>query len=208
LPPSWRWVIDSTSYATTSPAKRRHAFEPTIDYVVTKVPRWAFEKFRDADPTLTTQMKSVGETMAIGRTFKESLQRALRGLETGSFGLGCYRGDRRGTHEQPTTDEIVAAFSSTPNSERVWYIRYAYKAGFNLEEIHERTHIDPWFLAHMRDLVELEDRLHVCPPEATANMMLEAKQAGFSDRQLSVLWNISDVEVRRLRKESGRCPVV
>src|SRR5207237_70701 len=83
-------------------------FEPTIDYVVTKIPRWAFEKFPDADPTLTTQMKSVGETMAIGRTFKESLQKALRGLETGRFGLGCDRADRWGTATQPTPDEVVA----------------------------------------------------------------------------------------------------
>src|SRR5919109_154706 len=103
-------------------------FEPTIDYVVTKVPRWAFEKFPEANPTLTTQMKSVGETMAIGRTFKESLQKALRGLETGSFGLGCSRGDRWGTKAQPAIDEILNRLV-TPNDERVWYIRYALKAG-------------------------------------------------------------------------------
>ena len=99
-------------------------FEPTIDYVVTKVPRWTFEKFPDADPTLTTQMKSVGETMAIGRTFKESLQKALRGLETGRFGIGCDRGDRWGTPAQPSLDEIRAKLN-TPNAERVWYLRYA-----------------------------------------------------------------------------------
>ena len=91
-------------------------FEPTIDYVVTKVPRWAFEKFPDADPTLTTQMKSVGETMAIGRTFKESLQKALRGLETGRFGLGCDRADRWGTPRQPTMDEIAARWRRRPPS--------------------------------------------------------------------------------------------
>src|SRR5213080_344141 len=99
-------------------------FEPTIDYVVTKIPRWAFEKFPDADPTLTTQMKSVGETMAIGRTFKESLQKALRGLETGRFGLGCDRSDRWGTSRQPRPDDI-AKHLATPNAERIWYIRYA-----------------------------------------------------------------------------------
>src|SRR5436305_661956 len=99
-------------------------FEPTIDYVVTKVTRWAFEKFPDADPTLTTQMKSVGETMAIGRTFKESLQKALRSLETGRFGLGCDRlHDKWGTPQQPSGEEISAKLV-TPNADRIWYIRY------------------------------------------------------------------------------------
>src|SRR5882672_8177809 len=102
------------------------SFEPTIDYVVTKVPRWAFEKFPDADPTLTTQMKSVGETMAIGRTFKESLQKALRGLETGRFGLGCDQKDRWGTPDFPD-HEVILAKLATPNAERVWYLRYAFK---------------------------------------------------------------------------------
>src|SRR5205807_600838 len=105
-------------------------FEPTIDYVVTKIPRWAFEKFPEADATLTTQMKSVGETMAIGRTFKESLQKALRGLETGRFGLGCDRIDRWGTANQPNADEINAKLS-TPNHERIWHIRYAMKSGMS-----------------------------------------------------------------------------
>src|SRR5438552_8075647 len=123
-------------------------FEPTIDYVVTKVPRWAFEKFPDADPTLTTQMKSVGETMAIGRTFKESLQKALRGLETGSFGLGCDRTDRWGTPQQPSIDDIVGKLA-TPTAERIWYLRYAFKAGMSLEDIHRHTRIDPWFLNHV-----------------------------------------------------------
>src|SRR5712671_3853445 len=100
-------------------------FEPTIDYVVTKVPRFAFEKFPEANPTLTTQMKSVGETMAIGRTFKESLQKALRGLEVGRFGLGCDRRDRWGTDDEPTKDEIIQKLA-TPNAERIWYLRYAF----------------------------------------------------------------------------------
>src|SRR5437867_3949172 len=113
-------------------------FEPTIDYVVTKVPRWNFEKFPDADPTLTTQMKSVGETMAIGRTFKESLQKALRGLETGRFGLGCDRADRWGLALQPSRDEIFAKLA-TPNAERIWYIRYALLDGLSVEDIYQRT---------------------------------------------------------------------
>ena len=107
-------------------------FEPTIDYVVTKVPRWAFEKFPDADPVLTTQMKSVGEVMAIGRTFKESLQKALRGLEVGRFGLGCDKKDLWGTPRQPTDDEIRSRLA-IPNTERVWYIRYAFLAGMDVD---------------------------------------------------------------------------
>ena len=187
-------------------------FEPTIDYVVTKAPRWAFEKFPDANTTLTTQMKSVGETMAIGRTFKESLQKALRGLETGSFGLGCSRGDLWGTPAQPNEDQIIGRLY-TPTAERIWYIRYAFKAGMTLEYIHERTKIDPWFLAHIRDIVALEDRLRQAGAFAGGNddaaakaQLLEAKQAGFSDRQLAFLWRMTEAEVRRLRKRWGVLP--
>ncbi len=179
-------------------------FEPTIDYVVTKVPRWTFEKFPDADPTLTTQMKSVGETMAIGRTFKESLQKALRGLETGRFGLGCDRLDLWGTPRQPGADEIIAKLA-TPNAERVWYVRYALKAGMSVEEIFQRTKIDRWFLHNVRDIVDLEERLRACPGlgAAGADLLREAKQHGFSDRQLAHLWNAGEAEVRRVRKGLG-----
>ena len=111
-------------------------FEPTIDYVVTKIPRFTFEKFPEADSTLMTQMKSVGETMAIGRTFKESFQKALRGLEVGSFGFGCDSKDLWGTDEQPDRDEIRAKLS-VPNSDRPWYLRYAFKSGMTIDEIHE-----------------------------------------------------------------------
>src|SRR5947209_1350724 len=179
-------------------------FEPTIDYVVTKVPRFTFEKFPDADPTLTTQMKSVGETMAIGRTFKESLQKALRGLETGRFGLGCDRGDRWGTANQPSLDEIIARLA-TPNAERVWYIRYALKAGLTVEEVYQRTKIDRWFLYNIRELVEMEDRLRACPglEAADEELLRTAKQHGFSDRQLAHLWHSTEGEVRRVRKAKG-----
>src|SRR5262249_39531742 len=129
-------------------------FEPTIDYVVTKVPRWNFEKFPDADPSLTTQMKSGGETMAIGRTFKESLQKALRGLETGRFGLGSDRADRWGTPQQPGLEEILARLA-TPNSERIWYIRYAFKEGLTIDDVFQRTKIDRWFLHNIRDIVDM-----------------------------------------------------
>ena len=189
-------------------------FEPTIDYVVTKVPRWAFEKFPDADPTLTTQMKSVGETMAIGRTFKESLQKALRGLETGRFGIGCDRADRWGTPRQPTMDEIAARLA-TPTSERIWFIRYALKAGLSVDDVFQRTKIDRWFLNNIRELIEVEDRLAEAGNadwEAPANreqtraLLLEAKQNGFSDRQLCNLWHATEKEIRRFRKELGVVP--
>src|SRR5262245_9254926 len=188
-------------------------FEPTIDYVVTKVPRWAFEKFPDADPTLTTQMKSVGETMAIGRTFKESLQKALRGLETGHFGLGCDRHDRWGASSHPSPDELAQRLS-TPNAERIWYIRYALKDGQTVEEIHQRTKIDPWFLANIQEIIEMEGRLRAKQDgdgrardeEGTKALLLEAKQYGFSDRQLAQLWRMTELEVRRLRKQWGIVP--
>jgi carbamoyl-phosphate synthase large subunit len=182
-------------------------FEPTIDYVVTKVPRWAFEKFPDADPTLTTQMKSVGETMAIGRTFKESLQKALRGLETGHFGLGSDRGDRWGTGTQPGLDEIVSRLA-TPTAERIWFIRYAFKAGMTVADIHERTKIDPWFLQNIAEIIELEGRLRACNSlaRADAHLIRQAKQNGFSDRQLAYLWNSVEREVRRTRMALGVVP--
>src|SRR6202142_1249747 len=113
-------------------------FEPTIDYVVVKVPRFAFEKFPEADSRLTTQMKSVGETMAIGRTFKESFQKALRGLEVGSFGFGCDSKDLWGTEKEPSRDEIRAKLA-TPVDDRVWYLRYAFKSGMTVDDVHQLT---------------------------------------------------------------------
>ena len=136
-------------------------FEPTIDYVVTKVPRFAFEKFPEADPDLTTQMKSVGETMAIGRTFKESFQKALRGLEIGTFGFGCDGKDLWGTAEQPSLDEVRRRLAR-PGDQRVFHIRYAMKYGMTIEEIHELSAIDPWFLENLREIVELEEELRGC----------------------------------------------
>ena len=198
--PAWKSASESTP-ATSA------CFEPTIDYVVTKVPRWAFEKFPGADPTLTTQMKSVGETMAIGRTFKESLQKALRGLETGRFGIGCDRNDLWGTSRQPGMVEIQQKLA-TPNPERIWHLRYALKAGMTLDDVHRRTRIDPWFLQHIVELVELEERLRqVAGPAAVSDDELwEAKQAGFSDHQLATLWGSTETEVRRRREEGGVLP--
>ena len=179
-------------------------FEPTIDYVVTKVPRFAFEKFPEANTTLTTQMKSVGETMAIGRTFKESLQKALRGLEVGRFGLGCDKRDRWGTADPPAADEITAKLSS-PNADRIWYIRYALLAGMSVEDVHQRTRIDPWFLRAIEELVAVENELRAAGSlgNVTPELMLTAKQNGFLDRQLAHLWRASVGEVRAARKAHG-----
>ena len=127
-PPSWPSATGCTNCRNDITRETTACFEPTIDYVVTKIPRFAFEKFPEADPTLTTQMKSVGETMAIGRTFKESFQKALRGLEVGRFGFGCDGKDLWGTPQQPSRDEIKAKLA-TPNAERIWYLRYAMKSG-------------------------------------------------------------------------------
>jgi carbamoyl-phosphate synthase large subunit len=180
------------------------SFEPTIDYVVTKVPRFAFEKFPDADHTLTTQMKSVGETMAIGRTFKESLQKALRGLEVGRFGLGCDRRDLWGTDHAPTLTDIAPKLA-IPNSERIWYLRYAFLAGLSVEDVHARTKIDRFFLNAIRDIIGVEDELRACGSldRATPDLMLRAKQHGFVDRQLASVWNCQEADVRRVRKDFG-----
>jgi len=179
-------------------------FEPTIDYVVTKIPRFAFEKFPEADATLTTQMKSVGETMAIGRTFKESFQKALRGLEVGSFGLGCDPKDLWGTEQQPTED-VIRAKLSIPNEDRVWHLRYAMKMGMPLEEIHALTHIDPWFLDQLAQIVEMEDQLRgVGRLEDIDTALLRcAKQYGFSDRQLATIFRTHEMDVRARRVERG-----
>ncbi|QDV23252.1 carbamoyl-phosphate synthase large subunit [Aureliella helgolandensis] len=184
--------------------KTKACFEPTIDYVVTKIPRFAFEKFPEADTTLTTQMKSVGETMAIGRTFKESFQKALRGLEVGAFGWGCDSKDLWGTELQPDEDEIRSKLAR-PNPDRVWYLRYALKFGMSVDEIHRITFIDPWFLDHLAELVELEERLRSIGSldKLSAEEMRAAKQSGFSDRQLANLLVSDELEVRAWRKSHG-----
>ena len=177
-------------------------FEPTIDYVVTKIPRFAFEKFPEADSTLTTQMKSVGETMAIGRTFKESFQKALRGLEVGRFGFGCDGKDLWGTDQQPSLEEI-RPYLSRPNEDRVWYLRYALKAGMTPQEIHELSNIDPWFIDHLVEIVQVEDELRALGTldQLDDYNLRRAKQFGFSDRQLAEIFQTTELEVRHFRKE-------
>jgi carbamoyl-phosphate synthase large subunit len=175
-------------------------FEPTIDYVVTKIPRFAFEKFPEADTTLNTQMKSVGETMAIGRCFKESFQKALRGLEVGAFGFGSDGKDLWNGPLRPDDEEIRSRLSR-PNPERVWYLRYALLAGFSIPQIYELTAIDPWFLDQLQELVELELQLRQVGSLAalTTEQMWLAKQAGFSDRQLAEILSSDELEVRSWR---------
>ncbi|WP_286762636.1 carbamoyl-phosphate synthase large subunit, partial [Rhodopirellula sp. UBA1907] len=188
--------------------KTKACFEPTIDYVVTKMPRFAFEKFPEADATLTTQMKSVGETMSIGRTFQESFQKALRGLEVGAFGFGSDPKDLWGTEDQPNRDEIRAKLS-TPGSERVFYIRYAFKDGMTAAEIHSLTNIDPWFLDHLQQLIETEDNLRAIGKldGIDADTMRDAKRRGFSDRQIATITSKTESQVRAKRLEMGIRPV-
>src|SRR5512134_2484711 len=174
------------------------SFEPTIDYVVTKVPRFAFEMFPQADDRLTTQMKSVGEVMAIGRTFQESFQKALRGLELGVDGLN-----------QRTTDrETLEKELGEPGPERIWYVGDAFENGFTLEEVHRLTHIDPWFLDQIQQIVELEmelddKKLEDIPKER----LFELKRKGFSDRRLAYLFNTGEMAVREKRLKLGIRPV-
>ena len=175
-------------------------FEPTIDYVVTKVPRFAFEKFPEADDTLMTQMKSVGETMAIGSTFKESFQKALRGLEVGAFGFGSDGSDLWGTDQQPD-ESVIKEKLSRPCPERVWYLRYAMKIGMTVDQIFERTKIDRWLLDNLLEIVETEERLRSIGKltELSPELFRTAKRFGFSDRQLATMLNSTELEVRAKR---------
>ena len=184
--------------------KTQACFEPTIDYVVTKIPRFAFEKFPEADSTLTTQMKSVGETMAIGRTFKESFQKALRGLEVGAFGFGADSKDLWYTDRRPDDEEIRSKLSR-PNADRVWYLRYAILSGMSLQEIHTITAIDPWFLDQLHQIVQMENQLRQIGSlsQLQVEQMRRAKQAGFSDRQLATMLASDDQEVRSWRIARG-----
>ncbi|MDA8375789.1 MAG: carbamoyl-phosphate synthase large subunit [Planctomycetia bacterium] len=231
-------------------------FEPSIDYVVVKIPRWTFEKFPDADETLTTQMKSVGEAMSIGRTFKEALQKGIRSMEVKRFGLGLDRIDkwwRRQALEldtQPTVtasslgdrgafvtravvmeqaaqtwpipkDRLVRKLS-IPSQGRIYYIRYALKMGYTLQQVYDLTHIDPWFLSQMKELVDFEEQLFQMRPRAVAlatgklsaadrlhvaTLLRQAKEMGYSDVQLGTIWSLQATEVRSIRKRLDIEPV-
>jgi carbamoyl-phosphate synthase large subunit len=173
------------------------SFEPALDYVVVKIPRWAFEKFPSTSPVLGTQMKSVGEAMAIARTFKEALQKAIRSLEVGRAGLGA---DGRDRFDGSRLRERLL----TPNWERIFYIRHALQGGMSVEAIAELTRIDPWFLAQIDEIVRLEGRLRSFDlPSVPEPLLRTAKRAGFSDRQLAHLLDSSEGDVRARRKAEG-----
>ena len=179
------------------------SFEPTIDYCVTKIPRFAFEKFPGADATLTTQMKSVGEVMSIGRTFKESLQKAMRGLETGLSGFGLADGDALSPVEEDRAE--IANSLRIPNAERLVAIQRAFRSGWSVDEIFDATKIDRWFLENMRALSDFEGELRGAV--LTRELLLEAKQLGYSDRQIALASGTTVAAITALRRDFGLNPV-
>jgi carbamoyl-phosphate synthase large subunit len=175
------------------------SFEPSIDYVVTKIPRFAFEKFDKANPVLTTQMKSVGEVMAIGRTFQESLQKALRGLEVNSAGFESFA-------SQKSDANVLYNRLAQATPERIWYIGDAFRSGMGRKEIFELTNIDPWFLAQIEDIIDEESK--ITPLESLdKETLFRLKQKGFSDKRLATVLGCDETEVRRLRYEYHLHPV-
>ncbi|WP_306532731.1 carbamoyl-phosphate synthase large subunit [Geobacter sp.] len=189
-------------------------FEPTIDYVVTKIPRFTFEKFPAADATLTTQMKSVGEVMAIGRTFKESFQKALRSLEIGASGFESRLFTNGDTRRALTAKEqqLIHDKLRVPNWERLWYLGDAFRSGMSIEEIFQLTAIDPWFLHNIKQIIEKEEELRKVSvltetPENLTAIVREAKQYGFADKMLGRFWDKSDEDIRQLRLSLGVKPV-
>ena len=192
------------------------SFEPTIDYVVTKVPRFTFEKFPQSDATLTTQMKSVGEAMAIGRTFKESLQKALRSLEIDSYGFESRIFKNPADYVRALTprenDQLIEKLQ-IPSWERMWYLADAIRAGYSLEKIYKLSGIDPWFLSNIAQIIEMEsvllthkDQLNTQNPDFI-DLLREAKQYGFSDRRLAFLWGITEGDIREMRHNLKVLPV-
>ncbi|MDY6824223.1 MAG: carbamoyl-phosphate synthase large subunit [Thermodesulfobacteriota bacterium] len=177
------------------------AFEPTLDYCVVKIPRWTFEKFPETKDELSTSMKSVGETMAIGRTFKEALQKGIRSLEIQRFGLGADGADRMDISRQEIIDKLV-----TPNSERLFYLRYALQKGFSIADIYHHTGIDPWFLDQINKIMAVEEKLKADRGNLTPELLLLAKREGFSDVQLAHLTGTNEEEIRKKRYENGIRP--
>ena len=184
------------------------SFEPTIDYCVVKIPRLTFEKFPGAEDYLTTSMKSVGEAMSIGRTFKEALQKGLRSLETGMPGLG------KRFEPRCLSPEDVLPLLRKPNSQRLYYLRHAMHCGMSLQDIHEATRIDPWFLRQIKQIIDVEAELKQFALDESVSadnpvllpMLRKAKEYGFSDAQLAALWKRPEADVRSLRKGLGVLP--
>ncbi|MCK4463144.1 MAG: carbamoyl-phosphate synthase large subunit, partial [Candidatus Omnitrophica bacterium] len=174
------------------------SFEPTIDYCVVKIPRFTFEKFPEAEDILGISMKSVGETMAIGRTFKEALQKGLRGLEIGHSGL-----DNKLDYKT-IPDEKIKLRLKEPNASRIFYVKYALQKGYSVDDIYQLTCIDPWFIENIREIVELEKEiLSAKRYPLNANLLLKAKQYGFSDKQIADLTGSDELSVRKNRKKKG-----
>ncbi len=180
------------------------SFEPSIDYVVTKVPRFNFEKFPQADQRLTTQMKSVGEVMAIGRTFQESLQKALRGLEIGVDGFTEIL-----DHQHPDPQTVLKYELGVPGPRRLWFVAEAFRYGYSLETLYELTRIDPWFLAQIEDLVQVAGEVRTRGPTALRDRerLYALKRQGFSDSRLATLTGVTETEIRRLREQLDVHPV-
>ena len=184
------------------------SFEPTLDYCVVKIPRWTFEKFPETRDFLTTAMKSVGETMSIGRTFKEALQKGLRSLEIGRYGFGADGrdpGDRRAQEGNPLTRAEIEPYLATPNSQRIFYLRHALLQGMSIESIYALTHIDPWFLHQLRQIVELEKTIAAGAPDD--DLLARAKAWGFSDIQIAYLTGQTENAVRERRDRLNLKPV-
>jgi len=180
-------------------------FEPSIDYCVLKIPRWTFEKFPEADDILTTAMKSVGETMAIGRTFKEAFQKGLRSLEIGRSGFG---GDGKDPEPGSVAGNDLEYMLSTPNSQRLFYIKYALEHGMPITMIYELTAIDPWFLHQFKQIVDLEKQLKLAGKNLPRDLFEQAKKYGFSDKQLAHLsGGLTDKQIEQQRKDLGIVPV-
>jgi carbamoyl-phosphate synthase large subunit len=176
------------------------SFEPTIDYCVVKIPRWTFEKFPAAEDFLTTSMKSVGETMAIGRTFKESLQKAVRSLEIGRFALG-----QALPEDLKDKKEFLKSKLIKPNSLRLFYIAAAMQNGMSIDELYQLTKIDPWFLHQIQEIVDAEDELKNSAP--SVELLREAKKMGFADRALASFWKMTELEIRQWREREKIIPV-
>jgi carbamoyl-phosphate synthase large subunit len=197
------------------------SFEPTLDYCVVKIPRWTFEKFPETPDLLTTAMKSVGETMAIGRTFKEAFQKGIRSLEIGRFGFGADGKDRPEVDGAPPTRDEIEQKLAIPNSQRIFYLRHAFQAGMSIEEIYQTTAIDPWFLFQLEQIFRMEQDLSQaaetdgrCSVSAegrlsalTADQLTRAKAYGFSDYQIAHLTGVTEKGVERARKDMGIRPV-
>ena len=179
-------------------------FEPSIDYCVVKIPRWTFEKFPEAEDTLSTAMKSVGETMSIGRTFKEAFQKGLRSLETGRSGFGA---DGKDPAPGSVAGNELEYKLSTPNSQRLFYVKYAIEHGMPITMLHEMTHIDPWFLNQMKQIVDLEKQIKLAGKDLPRDLFEQAKKYGFSDRQLACLTDLTDKQIEQKRKDLDLVPV-